>query len=59
MAVNFEVGDTVMVVAGPWKDTVGPISRMDMGKRTATLMVELFGRNTPVDISFDEITRMN
>ncbi len=59
MAINLDIGDTVMVVAGPWKDTVGPISRMDTGKRTATVMVELFGRDTPVDISFDEITRMN
>ncbi|MBQ7463825.1 MAG: transcription termination/antitermination factor NusG [Lachnospiraceae bacterium] len=58
MAINFDVGDTVMVVAGPWRDTVGPIARMDTGKRTATIMVELFGRETPVDISFDQISLM-
>ena len=58
MAINFGVGDMVTVVAGPWRDTIGPISRMDMGKRTATIMVELFGRETPVDISFDQISLM-
>jgi len=58
MAINFGVGDMVTVVAGPWRDTIGPISRMDMNKRTATIMVELFGRETPVDISFDQISLM-
>ncbi|MCR5488392.1 MAG: transcription termination/antitermination protein NusG [Lachnospiraceae bacterium] len=56
MVINFGVGDTVQVVAGPWRDTVGPIARMDNSKRTATLMVELFGRETPVDISFDQLS---
>ena len=58
MAINFGVGDMVTVVAGPWRDTIGPISKMDMNKRTATIMVELFGRETPVDISFDQISLM-
>ena len=59
MAVNFKEGDMVVVVAGPWRETTGPIVKMDMNKRTATLMVELFGRETPVDISFDEINLMH
>ena len=59
MTVNFKEGDMVRVVAGPWRETTGPIAKMDMNKRTATLMVELFGRETPVDISFDEINLMH
>lgn len=58
MVVDFGVGDTVAVVAGVWKDTVGEITRMDMNKKTATITVELFGRGTSVEISFDEISRM-
>ena len=57
--VDFEVGDTVRVISGVWKDTVGVVQRMDMGKQTATIMVELFGRETPVEISFDEINKAN
>ena len=55
--INFAEGDTVSVVAGVWKDTVGVVQRMDMSKQTATIMVELFGRETPVEISFDEINK--
>ncbi len=58
MKIDFDVGDTIEVVAGAWKDTVAVVSRMDMGKQTATITVELFGRETPVEISFDEISRM-
>ncbi len=57
--INFAEGDTVNVIAGVWKDTVGVVQRMDMGKQTATIMVELFGRETPVEISFDEINKAN
>ena len=58
MKVDFDLGDKVAVVAGVWKDTVGVISRMDMNKATATITVELFGRETPVEISFDEISKL-
>lgn len=55
--INFAEGDTVNVVAGVWKDTIGIVQRMDMSKQTATIMVELFGRETPVEIGFDEINK--
>lgn len=56
--VDFEVGDTIRVVAGAWKDTIGKIESINMQKRAVTITVELFGRNTPVDIAFTEIVRL-
>ncbi len=58
VSVDFAEGDTIAVVAGVWKDTVGVVQRMDFGKQTATINVELFGRETPVEISFAEVRRM-
>ena len=58
VTVDFAEGDTIAVVAGVWKDTVGVVQRMDYGKQTATINVELFGRETPVEISFAEVRRM-
>ena len=57
--VDFKEGDTIAVVAGVWKDTVGVVQRMDYGKQTATINVELFGRETPVEISFAEVRLMS
>ena len=59
ISVDFAEGDTVAVVAGVWKDTVGVVQRIDYGKQTATINVELFGRETPVEISFAEVRRMS
>ncbi len=58
VTVDFDQGDTIAVVAGVWKDTIGVVQRMDYGKQCATINVEMFGRETPVEISFAEITRM-
>ena len=41
-----------------WKDTVGVITALNVQKQTATINVELFGRETPVEISFAEIKQM-
>ena len=59
VSVNFDVGDEVAVIAGVWKDTKGYIQRMDLGKQTATINVDLFGRETPVEISFAEVRKID
>lgn len=59
VSVDFAEGDTIAVVAGVWKDTIGVVQRMDFGKQTATINVELFGRETPVEISFAEVRKMS
>lgn len=56
--VDFKVGDTIRVVAGAWKETVGKIEAINMQKRVVTIVVELFGRETPIDIAFTEIVRL-
>ena len=58
VSVDFAEGDMIAVVSGVWKDTVGVVQRMDFGKQTATINVELFGRETPVEISFAEVRKM-
>ncbi len=54
---DFQVGDLVSVISGVWKDTTGVIQSMNENKQTVTINVELFGRETPVEISFAEIQK--
>lgn len=56
--IDFLEGDTVVVSGGAWKDTVGVIQSINMAKQVVTINVELFGRETPVEISFAEIQKM-
>ena len=57
VSIDFGEGDMIVVVAGAWKDTVGVVQRIDYSKQTATINVELFGRETPVEISFAEVRK--
>jgi transcriptional antiterminator NusG len=57
ISIDFAEGDTIAVVAGVWKDTLGVVQRIDFGKQTATINVELFGRETPVEIGFAEVRK--
>ena len=58
VSIDFAEGDSIAVVAGVWKDTVGVVQKLDFGKQTATINVELFGRETPVEISFAEVRKL-
>ena len=55
---NYEVGETIVVASGAWKDTVGMVKEVNPQKQTLTINVELFGRETPVEISFSEVKKM-
>ena len=46
------MGDSIQVIAGAWIETVGVIQSMNMQKQTLTINVELFGRETPVELKF-------
>ena len=56
--VDFEEGDMVVVTGGVWKDTVGAIQTINHGKQIVTINVDLFGRETPVEISFAEVKKL-
>ena len=58
VVVDFKEGDTVTIIGGVWKDTVGVIQNMNESKQILTINVELFGRETPVEISFAEVKKM-
>ena len=50
-------GDMVVVIAGAWEDTTGVITAVNAQKQTVTINVELFGRETPVEINFAEVKK--
>ena len=58
VVVDFDEGDTVAVIGGVWKDTVGVIQTMNHNKQSVTINVELFGRETPVELGFAEVKKM-
>lgn len=50
--VDFEVGDTVEILNGAFKNSEGTVEKMDDDKKEATVLLILFGRETPTDIPY-------
>ncbi len=55
--VDLEVGDEIVVIGGAWKDTTGVVQSVNQQKQVITINVEMFGRETPVEISFAEVRK--
>ena len=56
--LDLEIGDVVTVLSGAWEGTVGAVQTINEQKKSLTINVELFGRETPVEISFAEIKKL-
>lgn len=59
VVVDFDLGDTVTVTKGVWEKTIGVIKRIDHHKQIVTINVDMFGRETPVEISFADVKKMD
>ena len=57
VVVDYNEGDEVSAITGAWRDTVGKIKSINRSKQTVTIMVELFGRETPVELGFTEVKK--
>jgi transcriptional antiterminator NusG len=47
----------VVVIAGAWEDTTGVVQSVNTQRQTVTINVELFGRETPVEIGFADVKK--
>ncbi len=57
VVVDYEEGDEVVAITGAWRDTVGTIRTINTQKQTVTIMVDMFGRETPVELGFTEVKK--
>jgi transcription termination/antitermination protein NusG len=55
---KFSVGEAVKVTDGPFSDFVGSISNIDEDKGKVTVLVSIFGRETPVELDFLQINKL-
>ena len=58
VTLDFELGDAVMVTSGAWEGTVGNIKAINESKQSVTINVDMFGRETPVELNFTEVKKM-
>jgi len=58
LEVDLKEGDMVTVISGAWKDTVGVITAVNEKRKTVSINVEMFGRETKVELEFTEVKKV-
>ncbi len=53
--IDYEIGDSVKVNAGPFASFNGVVEELDFEKSRVKVAVSIFGRATPVELGFDEV----
>mgnify|MGYP001567915760 FL=1 len=56
--IEIEKGETVRITDGPFKDSEGKVSEIDQDRGKVRVLVSMFGRETPVELDFLQVTRI-
>ncbi|GGO66040.1 transcription termination/antitermination protein NusG [Microbacterium nanhaiense] len=57
--VDYEIGETITIKDGSFAGLPGSISEINAASGKLTVLVSLFERETPVELAFDQVTKMN
>ncbi|MBV7508795.1 transcription termination/antitermination protein NusG [Neobacillus drentensis] len=55
---DYEIGETVRVKEGPFANFTGSVEEMDKDKAKLKVLVNMFGRDTPVELDFTQIEKL-
>jgi len=55
--VDFEEGEVIKVISGPFRGYSGPISEINVDRGTLKALISIFGRETPVKLDFDQVEK--
>ena len=56
--IDLSVGDSVVIVDGPFKELDGKVGEVDVSRGKVKVLVAMFGRETPVELDFLQIKRI-
>jgi transcriptional antiterminator NusG len=56
--LDFEEGDVVRIISGPFADFNGTIAEINVDQSKVKVMVNIFDRETPVELGFDQVARV-
>ena len=56
--IDVEIGEKVRVTTGPFMNQIGTVDSIDNEKQEITVLVDMFGRQTPVELGFEDIEKV-
>jgi len=58
ISIPFTVGETIKVIDGPFNGFNGTVEKVNEEKRKLEVMVKIFGRKTPLELSFMQVEKV-
>ena len=55
---DIEIGEKVRVATGPFSGQIGAVDSIDEEKQVVTVLVDMFGRQTPVELDFGDVDKV-
>lgn len=56
--IDFEVGEVVKIISGPYKDETGSVKSINNEKRRVTVLVSMCSRETPYELDFEQLSKI-
>lgn len=56
--IDISEGDSVLVTSGPFAESSGIVKEVNINKRTVVVKLSIFGRETPVELDFNQVQQM-
>ena len=57
--VDYDINDTVQILQGAFKDSIGTVQKIDKEKHKVKVLISMFGRETPVELEFSQIQKVD
>ena len=59
ISVDYDVNDSVQILNGPFKDSIGTVQEINKEKHNVKVLISMFGRETPVELEFSQIQKVD
>ena len=57
--VDYDIDDSVQILNGAFKDSIGTVKEINKEKHKVKVLISMFGRETPVELEFSQIQKVN
>ena len=58
VTIDYVVGDSVTIIDGSFKDFIGTVEEINKDKHKVKVLVSMFGRETPVEVDFSQVSKV-
>ena len=56
--IDYDVNDSVQIIAGPFKDYIGIVQKINKEKNKVKVLISMFGRETPVELDVSDVQKV-